>query len=49
MSEYIDGIDGVSYVVLERNIVGYIVKDVGACVIAPIKEEIVEVTGIVVA
>ena len=46
MIEYIDGIDGVRYVVLERSIVSCIVNDVGACVIAPIKEDVVE--GIVI-
>ena len=46
MIEYIDGIDGVRYLVLECSIVSCIVKDVGTCVIVLIKEDVVE--GIVI-
>ena len=36
--EYIDGVDSLRYVVLERSIVCCIVEAAGACAIVPIKE-----------
>ena len=48
MIEYISGIDGDIYVVLERSIITCVEEDVGACVLVPTKEDVRERIVIVI-
>ena len=43
--EYVDGVDSLRYVVLERSC---IVEDVGTCVIVPIKEDVTSSEEVVI-